>query len=294
MPTGDTISLFDSFFSFTQQYPSDYEVPESAIRESDMQRALPVMNLKKLLEDYVRQATNSYPICVFEVLCWAAFEDRLSMDSNSFTTEDVFTQQQAQPDIVIPFMMQIDIGLRTQVEQYRITPIQTNTKQSMKMNYESSLTSIKDIISDKEFTTSPVDLTVSYVPSTMNASISSSSEGITSVAQDTTQSEITKSDQYTTLSFNNFPMTSSSRSDDAAERNLLANAPHLNFLVMNSQPCKGLLNDAYQSRKRNIRTADAFIEALANPATYDPPQPISAVRVDVSNPRDRFHSKWIL
>jgi hypothetical protein len=123
---------------------------------------------------------------------------------------------------------------------------------------------------------------VSYVPSSMTAAESTGQE----------RDEISKSDSFTTLSFNNFPMTSSSRSDDAAERNLLANAPHLNFLVMNAQPCRGLLSDAFQSRKRNARGgADALLEALANPATYDPPQPISAARVDVSNPRDRFHSE---
>jgi hypothetical protein len=127
-----------------------------------------------------------------------------------------------------------------------------------------------------------VDLTVSYVPSSMSSA---------EIAQE--RGEVSKSDSYTSMSFNNFPMTSSSRADDAAERNLLANAPHLNFLVMNSQPCKGALSDAFQSRRRSVngRAVDTLVQALANPATYDPPQPISAARVDVSHPRDRFHSK---
>lgn len=127
-----------------------------------------------------------------------------------------------------------------------------------------------------------VDLTISYVPSSMST---------VEIVQE--RGEVSKSDLYTAISFNNFPMTSSSRSDDAAERNLLANAPHLNFLVMNSQPCKGVLSDAFQSRRRSVngRAVDTLVQALANPATYDPPQPISAARVDVSHPRDRFHSK---
>jgi hypothetical protein len=127
-----------------------------------------------------------------------------------------------------------------------------------------------------------VDLTVSYVPSSMSSA---------EIAQE--RGEVSKSDSYTSMSFNNFPMTSSSRADDAAERNLLANAPHLNFLVMNSQPCKGALSDAFQSRRRSVngRAVDTLVQALANPATYDPPQPISAARVDVSHPRDRFHSE---
>jgi hypothetical protein len=58
---------------------------------------------------------------------------------------------------------------------------------------------------------------------------------------------------------------------------------------MNSQSCKGQLNDAWQARKRNVRTTDSFLETLAHPDTYDPPQPISAVKVDVVNPRERFH-----
>lgn len=109
------------------------------IRESEMAGAPPVRNLKKLLEDYVRQATNAYPVCVFEVLCWAAFEERLSMDSSTAANaaDDIFTQQQSSPDIVIPFMMQIDIGLLTQVEQYRLTPLQNNSGQPMKVNFDS-------------------------------------------------------------------------------------------------------------------------------------------------------------
>jgi hypothetical protein len=128
--------IYDSFkgpLGICPQYPSDIEVAESVIRESEMAGALPVRNLKKLLEDYVRQASNAYPVCVFEVLCWAAFEERLSMDSNSTSptaAEDIFTQQQSSPDIVIPFMMQIDIGLRTQVEQYRLAPLQHQHQQS--------------------------------------------------------------------------------------------------------------------------------------------------------------------
>jgi hypothetical protein len=107
-----------------------------------MQAAPPVTNLKKLLENYVRQATNAYPVCVFEVLCWAASEERASMDSA--TADDIFTQKQSSPDIVIPFMMQIDIGFRTQIEQTRIAPLlQAATNQSIRANYEASLSSIK-------------------------------------------------------------------------------------------------------------------------------------------------------
>jgi hypothetical protein len=288
------------------QYPSDTEIPESVIRESDMAGTLPVRNLKKLLEDYVRQATNAYPVCVFEVLCWAAYEERLSMDSNSTAAnaaDDIFTQQQSSPDIVIPFMMQIDIGLQTQVEQFRLAPLQNNSGQPTKANFDSqrsmkvrsplpppplslplldSLPLPQDILGDQEFQMAAVDLTVSYVPSSMST---------VEIVQE--RGEVSKSDSYTAMSFNNFPMTSSSRSDDAAERNLLANAPHLNFLVMNSQPCKGVLSDAFQARRRSVngRAVDTLVQALANPATYDPPQPISAARVDVSHPRDRFHSK---
>jgi hypothetical protein len=117
-----------------------------------MQAAPPVTNLKKLLENYVRQATNPYPVCVFEVLCWAASEERPSMSSSDATPDDIFTQKQSSPDIVIPFLMQIDIGLRTQVEQFRLAPLQTHrggggagggTKQAIRANYEAGLSSMK-------------------------------------------------------------------------------------------------------------------------------------------------------
>lgn len=272
--------IYDSFkgpLGICPQYPSDSECSEDTMSEVGMQRTLPVSSLRKLLQDYVRQAKISYPVCVFETLCWAASEERLSMDMSS-APDDIFTQQ-SPPDIVIPFVMQIEIGFRTQVEQYRVAPLPTSPRQPSKISSDNSLSSTKDILLDKDFQISPIELSVAYVPSSMSASDS----------RDAARGELSKVDNFATLSFNNFPMTSSSRDDDAAETNLLPNAPHLNFLVMNSQSCKGQLNDAWQARKRNVRTTDSFLDTLANPDTYDPPQPISAVKVDVVNPRDRFH-----
>lgn len=90
---------------------------------SRLSSTLPVVNLRKLLQDYVRQAKNAYSICIFEVLCWAASEERASMDLTA-SADDILTHQ-SPPDIVIPFMMQVEIGFRTQIEQFRMTPNQT-------------------------------------------------------------------------------------------------------------------------------------------------------------------------
>jgi hypothetical protein len=95
-----------------------------AMREANMEKALPVTNLRKLLQDYVRQAKNVYPVCVFEVLCWAAPEDStsgrnsLSLDEND---PSHLLSQQSSPDIVIPFVMQIEIGVNAQLAHFKNT-----------------------------------------------------------------------------------------------------------------------------------------------------------------------------
>lgn len=90
-----------------------------------MEKALPVTNLRKLLQDYVRQAKSVYPVCVFEVLCWAAPDESTSgRNSVSLDGEEDpshLLSQQSSPDIVIPFVMQIEIGVKAQLAHFKRT-----------------------------------------------------------------------------------------------------------------------------------------------------------------------------
>lgn len=74
---------------------------------------------------------------------------------------------------------------------------------------------------------------------------------------------------------------SSSRVDDSVERNKLANAPHLNFLVMNSQTSKGPLAEVKKINSNSMRI-------LNDPESYDPPEPI--IEVEVETNQEKFHS----
>ena len=80
---------------------------------------------------------------------------------------------------------------------------------------------------------------------------------------------------------------------DGSERHTVPNGPHINLLVMQAQPCKGVLADTIASRRRNQRSVETLLDALRDPETMDAPQAISAVEVDVVNGRDKFHSEWM-
>ncbi len=69
------------------------------------------------------------------------------------------------------------------------------------------------------------------------------------------------------------------------------NAPNLNFLVMHSQQCKGNIAAALAARRRNITAAESFLDALRDPESFDTPQHIGGVAIDVVYPDDSFHSK---
>ena len=110
--------------------------------ECSMEKALPVTSLKKLLQDYVRQAKNKCSVCVFEVLCWAAADESTSSSSRDSTGSreendpSHLLSQQASPDIVIPFMMQIEIGINAQIAHHRQVPMPTTLPRSNIKSYE--------------------------------------------------------------------------------------------------------------------------------------------------------------
>lgn len=96
--------------------------------------------------------------------------------------------------------------------------------------------------------------------------------------------------------FHYFPHNRSSREDFSANSsvtNTPHNAPNLNFLLMHSQLCRGPVADALSNRKRNLRASDAFLEVLNDSESFDTPQHVGGVAIDVIYPEDSFHSKFI-
>eukprot|EP00602_Paraphysomonas_sp_CaronLab_P007341 CAMPEP_0185034502 /NCGR_PEP_ID=MMETSP1103-20130426/24456_1 /TAXON_ID=36769 /ORGANISM="Paraphysomonas bandaiensis, Strain Caron Lab Isolate" /LENGTH=1089 /DNA_ID=CAMNT_0027571189 /DNA_START=131 /DNA_END=3400 /DNA_ORIENTATION=+ len=295
--------IYDSFrgpLGICPQYPYDSECSVESLEDSGIQKSLPVTSLRKLLQDYVRQANNTYNVCVFEVLCWAASEEPTSPSSSSprasgsFESDDPSTllHSQSSPDIVIPFVMQIEIGFKAQLERFKHAPMETlHQKQPLKtsMNFTAKATP-KEIVMDRDSHISPIELSISYMPCSMSGA--ATNRGMPNKDQTSAMSKI---DSYANLSFNNFPMASSSRDDylggssEGVDQQLVPNAPHVNFLVMNTQPCKGPLYDAYVARKRNQRSVDEFFKALKDPESFESPQAIGAVEVDVINTKDKFH-----
>jgi hypothetical protein len=153
---------------------------------------------------------------------------------------------------------------------------------------------MQDLLAHKDVNLAPVDLSVSYILSSMSGL--DEGEG-TRKGQSEVDHSGSKIDSFATLCFSNFPMSRSSRDDltsgvaDSSEKHTVPNGPHFNFLVMSSQSCKGAMADAYANRRRNQRAIDTFVDCLRDPDSQDAPQPISAVEVDVVNNRDKFHSK---
>lgn len=195
--------IYDSFKSslaLCPQYPSDIECPIDAMKESHMDKALPVTNLRKLLQDYVRQAKNVFPVCVFEVLCWAAADEAPSgaRDSTSSDDPSKLLSQQASPDIVIPFVMQVEIGVNAQLAYHRSLPVAT-TSRNQSIAKTELRQSAKELLGDKDVYVSPVELSVSYIMSSM-----SSSDGDRRSKGGNSGSNI---DNFATLSFNNFPIS---------------------------------------------------------------------------------------
>jgi hypothetical protein len=81
----------------------------------------------------VRQATQVLPVCVFECLCWAAGGNQPNNGSpsrNSMLIDDrnSFETANASPDILIPFMLQVEIGLEAQIAYAKNNPKKSSTK----------------------------------------------------------------------------------------------------------------------------------------------------------------------
>lgn len=152
---------------------------------------------------------------------------------------------------------------------------------------------MQDLLAHKDVDLAPVELSLSYILSSMSGS---EGEG---ARKDEIEAEHSgsKIDNFATLCFSNFPVSRSSRDDltggmgDSSEKHTVPNGPHFNFLVMSSQVWRGSIADAFANRRRNQRAIDTFVDSLRDPDSQDVPQPISAVEVDVVNTRDKFHSK---
>lgn len=261
--------------------------------------ALPVVFQRKLLQDFIRQAENPYNVCVFEMLGWSVNESsqRSSIERSSSSDMDL-TQEDTSNDIVaIPFIMQVEIGVRTQLESFR-NNLKLGGKESAdllnKVCFLSRNVFLIAVQAIQDAPISAVDLSVVYMSASMT----------THAVDDIPKM---KSDSYASLSFTNFPMryinnssysgempihpfvsVSSSRDDNTADQNLVPNSPHLNFLVMNSQPYKGIVGEA-ASRRRSAGGADRFIESLGMPESYDMRTPVCEAKIDVLNQKDKFH-----
>ena len=161
-----------------------------------MQRTLPVVFQRKLLQDFVRQADNAYNVCVFEILGWTATEEnqRMSIErSQSLSERDSMSEilmQQIPPDIIIPFVMQVEIGVRAQIEHFR-NVLKSHEKDPHEVPS-------KDVIAERDTHLAHIDLAITYVCSSMRSGGVSRERG-----DDAPKS---KSESFASLSFSNFPM----------------------------------------------------------------------------------------
>ncbi|GMH57634.1 hypothetical protein TrLO_g15251 [Triparma laevis f. longispina] len=178
-------SAFAGSVPMAPQYGINETFPSSLLDECEMHTTLPVNLLREMLQHYVRTAGHTENVRVYDVQCWTEQDEnlrRLSTTDNFLDNDgdyDLFggdsggaksARKQSieekmpvfalTPNVIVPFITSLEIGILSQVEAYKFTMM----KQSA---------SLKDVLSDKEFTrahgggTFP-ELQVSYRASNLN------------------------------------------------------------------------------------------------------------------------------
>jgi hypothetical protein len=95
-------------------------------------------------------------------------------------------------------------------------------------------------------------------------------------------------DTFATLSITNFPCHNASRDDLTKKKGATVPMPS-EQLVMESQLCKGSCGDLFANRRKNAKSMEAFLEALRDKSTFEHPQHIGAIEINVTSPNDNFH-----
>ena len=261
-------------------------------------------NLRQLLHNYVRQATQKFPFAVFECLCWAADDEEddsthkkkpttSPIDDSSANDMNVFNQKNT-PDIIIPFMMQVQLGLLAQLEQFREKPSsmsklekQTEKRMSLHTHHEKAILSMRECFADKDAMFNATDLSLQYLPSSITAPAGTAAANKTA-HQNVPSAATIQVDSFSTLSITNFPCHNASRDDFTKKKESSVTMPS-EQLVMESQLCKGTCADLFHNRRKNARAMETFLEALHDKSTFEHPQHIGAIEINATNPKDRFH-----
>mmetsp|Transcript_24106 Transcript_24106/g.40950 ORF Transcript_24106/g.40950 Transcript_24106/m.40950 type:complete len:1178 (-) Transcript_24106:181-3714(-) len=291
--------IFDSFkgsMGVCPQYSSTREFSSFDCGELDMQNCLPVKNLRHLMHSYVRQATQKFPFSVYECLCWAAYPEesvskKKSPSDDSANDMNVFNQKHSH-DIIIPFVTQVQLGLLAQLEQFREKPSsmsklekQNDKSLSMHSHHEKSELSMRECFADRDAMFNATDLSLQYLPSSIAAPSGNTNK---SVHQNAPSPSTIQVDSFSMLSVTNFPCHNVSR-DDLSKKGVSAVTLPTEELIMESQLCKGTVADLFANRRKNARSMDAFLESLHDKCTFEHPQHIGAVEINVTNPSDNFH-----
>lgn len=240
----------------------------------------------------MRQATQRTPLAVYECLCWAAFEEESSTKTASAQDNMDMFNQKSTPHIIIPFVMQVQLGLLAQLEQFRDKPSsmskleRQNEKMSLHSQHEKGTLSMRECFADKDAMFSGTELSLQYLPS----SITAPSGGANKAAahQNARSPSTSQVDTFATLSITNFPCHNSSR-DDFSKKKEGTDSQLSEQLIMESQMCKGSFADAFQNRRKNAKAMDGFLEALHDKSSFSHPQHIGAAEINATNPKDSFH-----
>ncbi|GMH75329.1 hypothetical protein TrST_g7980 [Triparma strigata] len=177
-------SAFVGAVTMAPQYGINETFPCSLLDECEMHTTLPVNLLREMLQHYVRTAEHTENVRVYDVQCWTEQDEnlrRMSTTDNFLDNDgdyDLFggdsgaansVKKLAEekipvfaltPNVIVPFITSLEIGILSQVEAYKFDMM----KQSA---------TLKDILSDKEFIrahgggTFP-ELQVSYRASNLN------------------------------------------------------------------------------------------------------------------------------
>jgi hypothetical protein len=197
--------------------------------------------------------------------------------------------QKSTPDIIIPFVMQVQLGLLAQLEQFREKPSSMSKLEKQKLSSQyhgekGAALSMRQCFADKDALFSGIDLSLQYLPS----SITAPKGNTKSMHQNATSSSTTQIDNFVTLSLTNFPIKNSSRDDFSKPKEITATKPS-EQLIMESQLNKGSLADLFQNRRKNVKTMENFLEALTDNRSFEHPQHIGAVEINATNASDSFH-----
>ena len=234
------------------QYPTDQDI-EHLVRESSMGSTLPAALMRRLIQNYVRLASQVTPVCVFDCQAWTTLEEEGDLFSN-------------QADCVIPFVTSIEIGLIAAAEMFRV-------------NHDEHA-SLIDILNVRDFASfTPTDLTISSVTS----SIGERPQDVESIEMQ---------DSFLTFSLNNLPNDSGDLQttifDENGETPTVPNAPNSQWLVQYARP-RTAIAELIRKPKKSARDLEMIMEGLRSPEGMQPPRHVERVEVRVTNPQDAFH-----